>query len=100
MGLPLSPPIKPQLALTRKALPEGEEWAYEPKLDGFRAIVFVDGDPYGISNIYRTLKVGSGNAAHLSRFFCVPQARYLGVTPDDIGANWQLRTTWTFLFPH
>jgi ATP-dependent DNA ligase len=44
MGLPLSPPIKPQLALTRKVLPEGEEWAYEPKLDGFRAIVFVDGD--------------------------------------------------------
>lgn len=44
MGLPLSPPIKPQLALTRKALPEGEEWAYEPKLDGFRAIVYVDGD--------------------------------------------------------
>ena len=43
MPLPLSPPIKPQLALTRKQLPEGEEWAYEPKLDGFRAIVFVDG---------------------------------------------------------
>lgn len=46
--------------------------------------VFVDGDPYGISNIYRTLKVGSGNAAHINRFFCVPQARYLGITPDDI----------------
>ncbi len=45
---------------------------------------FVDCDPYGISNIYRTLKVGSGNAAHLSQFFCVPQARYLGVTPQDI----------------
>ena len=45
---------------------------------------FVDCDPYGISNIYRTLKVGSGNAAHLSQFFCVPQARYLGVTPKDI----------------
>jgi ATP-dependent DNA ligase len=44
MALPLSPPIKPQLALTRKQLPEGEDWAYEPKLDGFRAIVFVDGD--------------------------------------------------------
>jgi len=43
VALPLSPPIKPQLALTRKALPLGEEWAYEPKLDGFRAIVFVDG---------------------------------------------------------
>ncbi|MDD9872244.1 MAG: DNA topoisomerase IV subunit A [Deltaproteobacteria bacterium] len=45
---------------------------------------FVDCDPYGISNIYRTLKVGSGNAAHLSQFFCVPQAHYLGVTPQDI----------------
>ena len=44
MALPLSPPIKPQLALTRKELPRGEEWAYEPKLDGFRAIVFVDGN--------------------------------------------------------
>jgi len=42
--LPLRPPIKPQLALTRKELPVGEDWAYEPKLDGFRAIVFVDGD--------------------------------------------------------
>jgi ATP-dependent DNA ligase len=41
--LPLEPPIKPQLALTRKELPLGEEWAYEQKLDGFRAIVFVDG---------------------------------------------------------
>jgi ATP-dependent DNA ligase len=44
VSLPLSPPIKPQLALTRKELPVGEEWAYDPKLDGFRAIVFVDGE--------------------------------------------------------
>jgi DNA topoisomerase-6 subunit A len=46
--------------------------------------VFVDGDPYGFSNIYRTLKVGSGNAAHLNEYFCVPQARLLGITPQDI----------------
>jgi DNA topoisomerase-6 subunit A len=46
--------------------------------------VFVDGDPYGYSNIYRTLKVGSGNAAHMNEYFCVPQARFLGVTPEDI----------------
>jgi DNA topoisomerase-6 subunit A len=52
---------------------------------------FVDGDPYGISNIYRTLKVGSGNAAHINEFFCVPQARYLGVTPQDI-IDYQLPT--------
>jgi DNA topoisomerase VI subunit A len=46
--------------------------------------VFTDGDPYGYFNIYRTLKVGSGNAAHLNEFFCVPQAQFIGVTPDDI----------------
>jgi DNA topoisomerase-6 subunit A len=45
---------------------------------------FVDGDPYGYFNIYRTLKVGSGNAAHLNRFFCVPTVTFLGVTPQDI----------------
>ncbi|KXK39253.1 MAG: DNA topoisomerase 6 subunit A [Candidatus Hinthialibacteria bacterium OLB16] len=45
---------------------------------------FTDGDPYGYMNIYRTLKVGSGNAAHINEFFCVPKARFLGVTPDDI----------------
>jgi len=45
---------------------------------------FVDGDPYGYGNIYRTLKVGSGNAAHINEFFCVPEVRFLGVTPYDI----------------
>jgi len=42
MTLPLSPPVKPQLALSRKELPEGEEYVYEIKLDGFRCIAFVD----------------------------------------------------------
>lgn len=45
---------------------------------------FTDCDPYGIGNIYRTLKVGSGNAAHINQFFCVPNAKFLGLTPDDI----------------
>jgi ATP-dependent DNA ligase len=44
LALPLKPPVKPQLALSRKELPEGDEWAYEPKYDGFRALVFVDRD--------------------------------------------------------
>jgi ATP-dependent DNA ligase len=44
VALPLKPPIKPQLALSRKVLPEGEGWVYEPKYDGFRALVYVDGD--------------------------------------------------------
>jgi ATP-dependent DNA ligase len=60
VSLPLKPPIKPQLALTRKALPEGDEWAYEQKLDGFRAIVFVDGEESYIQS-----RGGKG----LSRYF-------------------------------
>jgi ATP-dependent DNA ligase len=44
MSLPLSPPLKPQLAVSRKELPEGEQYAYEVKLDGFRCLAFVDGE--------------------------------------------------------
>jgi ATP-dependent DNA ligase len=44
VALPLKPPIQPQLARSKPELPEGEQWSYEPKYDGFRAIVFVDGD--------------------------------------------------------
>ncbi len=42
MGLPLKPPIEPQLARSKPALPVGDQWVYEPKYDGFRAIAFVD----------------------------------------------------------
>ena len=44
MKLPLRPPVKPQLAKSAKELPEGADWRYEPKWDGFRTIVFRDGD--------------------------------------------------------
>ncbi|HYI35185.1 MAG TPA: ATP-dependent DNA ligase [Thermoleophilaceae bacterium] len=44
MSLPLGPPIKPQLAKSAKKLPEGDQWRYEPKWDGFRTLVFKDGD--------------------------------------------------------
>ncbi len=44
MTLPLSPPVPPQLARSKSALPEGDEWRYEPKYDGFRTVVFRDGD--------------------------------------------------------
>jgi ATP-dependent DNA ligase len=65
MALPLKPPIKPQLALSRKTLPEGDEWCYEPKYDGFRALVFVDGE-----DVY----VQSRNGRPLSRYF--PELRF------------------------
>ena len=40
----LRPPIAPMLAKIALDLPEGEGWLFEPKWDGFRAIVFKDGD--------------------------------------------------------
>ena len=50
MSLPLHPPIEPQLARGKPDLPVGEQWAYEPKYDGFRAIVFVDGDRFTLQS--------------------------------------------------
>ena len=44
MSLPLEPPLAPQLALSRKELPAGEDYSYEVKLDGFRCLAFVDDD--------------------------------------------------------
>jgi ATP-dependent DNA ligase len=43
MSFPFPPPIEPMLAKPTPELPVGEGWRYEPKWDGFRAIVFRDG---------------------------------------------------------
>jgi ATP-dependent DNA ligase len=40
----LEPPVEPMLAKLATELPEGDGWLFEPKWDGFRAIVFRDGD--------------------------------------------------------
>jgi ATP-dependent DNA ligase len=42
--LPFEPPLEPMLAKAADGLPEGDGWLFEPKWDGFRAIVFRDGD--------------------------------------------------------
>jgi ATP-dependent DNA ligase len=44
MHLPFDPPLEPMLAKPSNGLPEGDGWLFEPKWDGFRAIVFRDGD--------------------------------------------------------
>jgi ATP-dependent DNA ligase len=71
MALPLAPPLPPQLARSRVSLPEGDGWAYEPKWDGFRAIVFVDGDE---------VQLQSRNGKPLTRYFpelTFPAGRYV-----------------------
>jgi ATP-dependent DNA ligase len=44
MRLPFDPPIEPMLAKLADGLPDGDGWLFEPKWDGFRALVFRDGD--------------------------------------------------------
>ena len=44
MQLPVNPPILPMLAKRVAELPRGGEWIFEPKWDGFRALIFRDGD--------------------------------------------------------
>jgi ATP-dependent DNA ligase len=59
MSLP-KPPIKPMLAKLNRELPEGDDLVYEPKWDGFRCIVFRDGDE---------VELGSRNEKALTRYF-------------------------------
>ncbi len=44
MRLPFDPPVAPMLSKAAEALPGGEGWQFEPKWDGFRTLVFRDGD--------------------------------------------------------
>jgi ATP-dependent DNA ligase len=69
--LPIEPPVKPQLALSRKELPTGEEYVYEVKLDGFRCLAFVDGEEIFLQ---------SRNGKTLGRYFpelTLPAGRYV-----------------------
>ena len=60
MALPLTLPIQPMLAKAAAKLPADEGWLYEPKWDGFRCIVFRDGDQ---------IELGSRNERPLTRYF-------------------------------
>ena len=50
MSLPVNPPVKPMLAKLQSEVPHGDDWVYEPKWDGFRAIVFRDNDDVHIAS--------------------------------------------------
>ena len=50
MTLPLRPPYPPMEAKRVDTIPEGDRWQFEPKWDGFRAIVFRDGDKIAIQS--------------------------------------------------
>ncbi|HEX3900492.1 MAG TPA: ATP-dependent DNA ligase [Mycobacteriales bacterium] len=59
MKLPVMPPVSPMLAKAVPEVPEGE-FLYEPKWDGFRSIIFRDGDD---------VVIGSRNEKPMTRYF-------------------------------
>ena len=59
-GFPIEPPIEPMLAQLAAELPAGDGWLFEPKWDGFRAIVFRDRDRFYVQ---------SRDARPLDRYF-------------------------------
>ncbi len=60
MALPIQPPIAPMLAKLSDEIPAGDGWLYEPKWDGFRCIVFRDGD---------RIELASRNERPFTRYF-------------------------------
>jgi ATP-dependent DNA ligase len=58
--LPVQPPVKPMLAKLARQIPAGDDWLFEPKWDGFRCVVFRDGD---------RLELVSRNLKPLGRYF-------------------------------
>jgi len=60
MALPISPPLSPMLAKLTDEIPVGDGWLYEPKWDGFRCIVFRDGDE---------IELASRNERPFTRYF-------------------------------
>lgn len=73
MAFPIAPPVEPMLAKLSEALPEGDGWLFEPKWDGFRAIVFRGGGEVHIQS--RDLKP-------LGRYFPELEALFLDHLPD------------------
>src|SRR6202789_4073968 len=60
MQLPVNPPVLPMLAKRVGVLPVGKTWIFEPKWDGFRALIFRDGDE---------ILIQSSDQKSLNRYF-------------------------------
>src|SRR4051812_38670560 len=58
MHLPVNPPVSPMLAKSVPTIPAG--MSYEPKWDGFRSLIFRDGDE---------VELGSRNERPMTRYF-------------------------------
>jgi ATP-dependent DNA ligase len=75
LQLPFQPPLEPMLAKLSNGLPEGDGWIYEPKWDGFRAVVFKSGDE---------LLIQSRDLKPLGRYFPELEATLRAGLPDRV----------------
>ncbi len=73
MTLPIEPPYPPMEALLVEKIPEGENWQYEPKWDGFRCLVFRDGEK---------VELQSKSGQPLARYFPEVVASFLALKPS------------------
>ena len=71
--LPVTPPVQPMLAKLARHIPDGDNWLFEPKWDGFRCIIFRDG--VDIELVSRKLKP-------LNRYFPELIEPLLAALPD------------------
>lgn len=81
MQLPIAPPIRPMLAKLVDRLPEGESYLYEPKWDGFRVLLFRDGDDWFLQS--RELK-------SLNRYFPELEAPFGSQLPPRVVVDGEL----------
>jgi ATP-dependent DNA ligase len=84
MKLPLAAPLKPQLARSARELPEGDGWCYEPKWDGFRTIVFRDGDE---------VQLQSRNGRPMNRYFPEIVEQVLALPADRLVLDGEMVVT-------
>src|SRR5215467_5783221 len=84
MKLPVMPPLEPMLAKLARELPPDGDVLYEPKWDGFRCIVFRDGDD---------LDLQSRNQKPLLRYFPELREPFLTQLPDKVVLDGELVVT-------
>src|SRR3954471_11484021 len=84
MALPVQPPFEPMLAKLTRDMPSAADLSYEPKWDGFRCVVFRDGDE---------LDLQSRNAKPLLRYFPELREPLLQQLPDRCVVDGELVVT-------
>jgi ATP-dependent DNA ligase len=84
VSLPLKPPLQPQLAKSARDLPAGDGWCYEPKWDGFRTIVFRDGDD---------VQLQSRNGRPMNRYFPEIVEQVLALPADRLVLDGEMVVT-------